>query len=358
MVKTYFCPSCGAAMTFDAVSQRLACSHCGSNMTVEEAEKLAEHKETSAYEHDNGSGEAKSEEKKDSNEIDCKVYHCPTCGAEILTDRYTTATLCSFCGNPGLMEDRIEGILKPAYVIPFSIDKNNAMDIFRNWSRTGRLTPTSFKSQSNIEKLTGMYVPYWMYDIRVNVDMNAHCTRTTSQTRGDYIYTYTHNYSVNRSATGTYQKVPADASEKLNDDMMDLLEPYDYSKMVDFNESYLLGYQAERYNLNSDQTAERAVRRVSAFAESDVRGSIVGYQTTNILSKNVRADLLLTKYAMLPVWILNYRYYGKDYTTVINGETGKLVGTLPISRAKTLAAFGIFTFAIFAIISIIMMIFS
>lgn len=352
MVKTYLCPSCGAAMTFDPVSQRLVCSHCGSSMTSDEAEKIIEDKaEEKLYEED-----SVHETVNKDDRLDYKVYNCPSCGAEILTDKYTSATMCSFCGNPGLMEDRIEGILKPSYVIPFSIDKNKAVDIFRKWTGLGLLTPSDFKSQNTLEKMTGMYVPYWMYDINVHVDMHAHGTKTTRRVSGKYEIISTHNYDIGRVADGKYEKVPADASEKLDDNMMDLLEPYNYQNLTDFKESYLLGYQAERYNFKSEELIGRAIKRVSGYAESDVRASISGYETIRILSKKVDVGRTAANYAVLPVWILNYRYCSKDYTTVINGQTGKIVGKLPISRAKTIVSFFISTGIVFIILSIISLI--
>lgn len=360
MVRTYFCPSCGAAMTFDPTSQKLVCSHCGGSMTNEEAERMTLEKEAvenaSGTEFSDGTDESSSEAEDSEERLDFKVYNCTTCGAEILTDKYTTATMCSYCGNPALMEDRIEGILRPSYVIPFSIDKDKAVDIFKKWTGKGLLTPSGFKSRNTLEKMTGMYVPYWMYDVSVHVDMNARCTRTSRSVRGNYEYIQTHNYSVMRGADGQYEKVPADASEKLDDDMMDLLEPFNYGDMIEFQEHYMQGYQAERYNFKAEGIVDRAIRRVSGYAESDVRQSITGYGTVNVLSKNVNARMTDAKYAMLPIWMLNYRYQGKDYMTVINGQTGKLVGKLPISKGKTVISFFVSVVLVFIIMSIISLI--
>lgn len=355
MIRTYYCPSCGAALVFDPARQMLVCDYCGNSMTNEEAERISAEKDENDAKEKNDSdiiSEEDAASKDKLEKLDFKVYTCRTCGAEILTDKYTTATMCSYCGNPALMEDRIEGILKPSYVIPFSIDKEKAKDIFKKWTGKGPLTPTDFKSDNTLEKLTGMYVPYWMYDVDVRVNMNAHCTRVTRSVRGDYEYIQTHNYSVRRDAKGQYLKVPVDASEKLDDNMMDLLEPFGYDKMVDFQEHYMQGYLAERYNYEADGIADRAIRRVSGYAETDVRNSISGYATVNVLSKNVNADVSDNKYAMLPIWMLNYRYKDKDYMTVINGETGKLVGTLPISTKKTVMSFLLSTGIVFVIMSI------
>ncbi len=350
MVKTFFCPGCGAAMTFDPDTQRLTCAHCGNSMSMEEAE-LQSQKNQSGDAADTA-GSSNGETEKDEK-LDFKVYKCPTCGAEILTDKYTSATMCSFCGNPGLMEDRIEGILKPSYIIPFTLDKDKAADIFRKWTKSGHLTPSDFNSTNTIEKMTGMYVPYWMYDFKVKVNMHAHATKETRKVSGDYEHIYTHHYDVVRDAVGDYNKIPADASEKLDDDMMDTLEPFKYENLIGFQDSYLLGYQAERYNFTSDELEDRAKKRAFEYAEKEVRKSISGYNSVNVVSKNTEVRSVKAAYAMLPVWILNYRYNKKNYTIAINGQTGKLVGTLPISKGKAWISFLVSTGIVFTVLSIV-----
>jgi hypothetical protein len=38
------------------------------------------------------------------------------------------------------------------------------------------------------------------------------------------------------------------------------------------------------------------------------------------------------KYALYPVWMLSATYKGKPYTFAMNGQTGKLVGDLPMDK--------------------------
>ena len=50
-------------------------------------------------------------------------------------------------------------------------------------------------------------------------------------------------------------------------------------------------------------------------------------------------------YALYPVWLLNTTYNGKKYTFVMNGQTGKMVGNIPIDTKKII----LYSIAIFVV---------
>lgn len=118
MPTIYKCPGCGAAMEFDSVTQKLGCPSCGMQIDVREYEQK--------YSQNSTQGEYDKE---------MKMYHCNTCGAELVADEYTSATFCSFCGNPTLVEDRLRGEFKPSTIIPFKINKDKAVEIYKNWCK-------------------------------------------------------------------------------------------------------------------------------------------------------------------------------------------------------------------------------
>lgn len=336
MVREYKCPNCGAPMIFDSTLQQMLCEHCNTVKTVEEMETV---EENTAYE----TGEEES----------LKRYTCSNCGAEILTDDYTAATFCSFCGSPTLMEDRLSGEKMPTRIIPFKISKEQAQNSYRAWCKRGILTPKDFTSQNTIEKITGMYVPFWLYDYDANVKLNADCTRVKRERRGDMEYTHTDHYHVYRDVSDYYEKVPVDASEKMPDSVMDRLEPYSYSELQEFNMGYLSGYMAEKYSFNSDELKRRVENRLEGYIFKEARDTISGYTSTAVTENNIRLSCKRAAYAMLPVWLLNYRYKGREYMFALNGQTGKIVGTLPISNGKVLAWFGAITAAVYVLLTII-----
>lgn len=327
MVVTYKCPTCGADLVFDSEQQKLICEHCGTTKTVEEMQQAGTKDE-----------EIKQEMPEDRVE-DFRVFRCPTCGAEILTDEHTSAAFCSYCGSTALIESRLTGEKAPTAVIPFKISRQQAMEAYRNWARRGVLTPRVFSQQSTVEKVTGMYVPFWLYDYESDVRMRADCTRVRTERHGDTEYIHTDHFDVYREVAATFERIPADASEKMDDQVMDKLEPFDYHEMKEFEMPYLSGYLAEKYNFTSDELKPRVEQRLNQYASSLTRETIGGYAGVQVVQEDIQLAGKKANYVLLPVWMLNYRYQGENYQFTMNGQTGKIVGTLPTSKKRLAAWF-------------------
>ena len=162
----------------------------------------------------------------------------------------------------------------------------------------------------------------------------------TRYRKGDTIYTHTDHFNVGRHVKAEFARIPADASEKMDDRMMDLLEPYNYSDLTDFKIPYLSGYQSERYTYDANQLAPRVENRVRQYIIDEARRTINGYSSVTITSSNVKLSRHNALYTLMPVWILNYNYKGKMHTFAMNGQTGKVVGEIPKSFGKIAAWFG------------------
>lgn len=348
MVVQYKCPNCGADMSFDSTTGMLHCESCGHDDAIENLEQ----KENSA----DSTMERETKENWDNvhthetmNESESREYVCKNCGAVIFTDKDTTATSCSFCGAPVVLADRLQGSYAPAKVIPFTISKDQAKEAFRKWCKKGWLTPNDFKPADRIKSITGMYIPFFLYDLHGDAELNATCTKVRTYPKGDYIYTETQYYNVYRNAELTYLKVPVDASEKMNDNMMDRLEPFHYDELKDFQMPYLAGFLAEKYNYDEKQLFPRVRKRVEDYADHYLRSSIHGYSSTRINYEHVNVQPTDTYYTLLPIWMVCYDYKQSEHTFAMNGQTGKIVGKPPISKQKVFKCFGLISGGIFLI---------
>lgn len=173
--------------------------------------------------------------------------------------------------------------------------------------------------------------------------MLANCTKKRRDRRGDTIYEHTDHFQVGRHVRADFEGIPTDASKKMDDTTMDLLEPFNYNELAPFQMPYLSGYQSEKFSFDSNQMAERAEHRVREYIYGEARNTITGYANVNVTSSRMQLTKRRSTYALLPVWILNYMYNGKKYTFAMNGQTGKVVGKLPRSKGKIAAWFsGIF----------------
>ncbi|KXZ17875.1 hypothetical protein AXI59_01085 [Bacillus nakamurai] len=320
MIISYKCPNCGDDMVFDSTSGKLTCHSCGRQDQIESLPK--EYITTRFSEHE-------------ANE-----YRCENCGAVLMTEAETTATTCGFCGGAAVLADRLSGNLAPTMVIPFTISKDEAMSAFKKWCRNGRLTPKGFMSADRVKNITGMYVPFWMFDLNSKVQVNAVCTRVHHYDDGEYRVTETEYFNAFRDINLDYLKIPVDASEKMNDELMDKLEPYSYSGLKEFNTAYLAGYIAEKYNYTDDDLLPRAKDKISHYIDSYVRSTFSGYTTVDITDEDIDTNKMNSFYVLLPVWMVSYDYERTEHIFAMNGQTGKVVGKPPISSGKVAAWFG------------------
>lgn len=353
----YKCPSCGAYMVYDAAKKCLICEYC---QTTKSIDSFTEEEQAELLKEDTEDGSAWDESVIDEETGETELfrhYICKNCGAEIMTDENTAATMCGFCGNPTLIEERLSGEVRPAQIIPFGFAKDEAVERFRKWTKKGKLTPSVFRDKASLEKVTGIYVPFWIYDFNVNAEMAAHATKVRTETRGDYRYTYTDHFQVERKIRVIYEKIPADASKKMPDDVMDRLEPFDYSSLVEFEMPYLSGYQADKYDYTGKDIISRTLNRASSYAEEAAMATIQGYTSKTITYRNIRPRNTKMTYVMLPVWIVNYTYNGQSQLVTMNGQTGKIVGTLPVSAGRALGWFAGTFAGSFLIMMLLMLLF-
>ncbi len=360
MVVQYKCPNCGADMAFDSSTGMLHCDSCGRNDKIDEMPKQDEKENNTA---DNSTNrtffeEDSVEEEEDPHlfdENEVNQYHCKNCGAVLITDKDTTATTCSFCGAGVVLGDRLTGSLAPAKVIPFSINKQQAQESFRAWCKKGLLTPKGFMTADRIKSITGLYVPFWLYDLNGRGEADANCTTVRTYPSGEYIYTETRHFHVYRQVNLNYLKVPVDASEKMNDDLMDKLEPYHYDNLKEFNMPYLAGYIAEKYNYDSKELFPRIQSRIDDYVNNYISSTITGYASTIYNRKNINIRQKHADYVLLPVWMVCYDYKKSEHTFAMNGQTGKIVGKPPLSMGKIAAWFAGISSVSFLIIQLIVL---
>lgn len=316
----YKCPNCGSSMIFDADSGKLTCQSCGRKDNIFQIPDLLT-------------------KQGFTSEDPAKEYHCNNCGAVIMTDAETSATSCSFCDSPVVLSDRLSGDLAPAKIIPFTISKEEAVKAFRKWCKRGILTPVGFMSGNRIKKITGVYVPFWLYDLNNDVEVHATGINVSSYTSGNYEYTDTDYYDVYRRIQLNYLKVPVDAADKMNDLLMDQLEPFPYDRLEDFKTPYLSGYIAEKYFYNEKELYDRVEDKVYDYIDSYIDGTVTEYDSVSYDDVTVDTELIQAQYVLLPVWIVLYDYDKSEHTFALNGRTGKVAGKPPVSKLKVTAWF-------------------
>ncbi len=327
--KNYQCPSCTAPLRFDAQSTMLQCDHCTSSFTVAEIDpKNAQQRQAP---NDWRQSTLSADWGEDAPQM--RSYSCTSCGAELICDATTAATSCHYCGNNTVVPAQFEGSLRPDYIIPFRLTKEDAKNKLKEHCKGKFLLPNVFTNELHIEELKGVYVPFWLFDGNVNADVTYKASNSSTVTSGNYKVTTTEHYDVRRAGTIAFADVPVDSSSKMPDEYMESIEPFDYSEMVPFSTAYMPGYLADKYDVSVSKCTPRADERSVQSAMSLIRNS-VKYTTVKETSNNITLQRGDVRYAMAPVWMLTTKFRGKVFLFAMNAQTGKMAGDLPCSRLK------------------------
>ena len=194
-------------------------------------------------------------------------------------------------------------------------------------------------SLTRISEVKGVYVPFWLYDGRMEARGAYKAEISESHREGDYIVTTTRHFDVARVGDADFVRVPVDGSSKMPDTHMDAIEPFDYSALKPFSTAYLPGFLADRYDEDADACAERAYRRMYNSTADALHATTGGYSEIHPISENINVDMTHAHYALLPVWMLHTRWKEQDFLFAMNGQTGKLIGDLPVDKGRVAAWF-------------------
>lgn len=334
----YKCPCCNAGLRFNGDTQQLTCAYCDNTFDIDTVRTFNESEAKNTTEELHWEEPLHRQWTQQEQET-MRTFLCPSCGGEIMTDENTAATFCPYCGNPAIMPGRLSGGLKPDAVIPFKTSREDARRAFLNLCKGKPLLPKFFVQEQQLEKLTGIYVPFWLYDCSGNFEGNYKATRIHTWSDPHYHYTKTDHFLLRRGANASFVGIPMDGSTKMDDSFMESIEPFDYGDLTDFDTAYLSGFFADKYDVPSESGEARIRQRVDQALDQQLQSSFLGYATVVPSSRQLRIEHSKARYVLLPVWMLNTKYKGQTYSFAMNGQTGRMTGSFPICPKRTAAWF-------------------
>jgi len=330
--KQYKCPCCGGEITFTPGTQKLTCPWCDTEFEPQiltSYDDAVKEQGEDSMEWDTEAGSAWQE-----GETDGLVHYvCSSCGGEIVADGTTGATSCPWCDSPVVIEGQFAGGLKPDLVIPFKLDKKAAIEALKKHYLGKRLLPKVFSDENHLEQVKGVYVPFWLFDAEAEAHVRYKASRVRFWSDSNYNYTETSYFSVLRAGKLGFERVPVDGSSKMDDTLMESIEPFDLSEAVDFHTAYLSGFLADKYDVDAEGSIERANRRIKTSTEQAFAATVQGYHSVIPEFSSVQLHGGKARYALYPVWMLTTAWNGKRYTFAMNGQTGRLVGDLPMDKS-------------------------
>ncbi len=337
---SYKCPHCTAPLNFQPGKETISCEYCGTEFETaaikalfeREQERAAKAAEAEQVSWDtSGAGTEWSDEEAGG----LQKFTCSSCGAELVCDENTMATECCYCGNPTMIPSRFEGALMPDYVIPFQKTKKEAVAALKEFYKGKTLLPKAFTANNRVENIQPMYVPFWLFDSKVFSTASFRAETDHIYDTPDETITETRVYACERAGSMAFRSIPVDGSKKMDDSYMESIEPFDYSNLAEFNGGYLAGYLADRYDVDAEESVPRADKRMESSSVGVLQGTVTGYDRVSLTDHVVSKTEGKVTYALAPVWILTTRYQGKPYTFMMNGQTGKMAGSLPYDKVKS-----------------------
>ena len=279
---------------------------------------------------------------------------CTSCGAELVCGPETAATTCPYCGNPTVLGGQLSGKLKPEYIIPFRMDKKTAIENLKKYYKGKASSPKPSKSPTTSRRSracmcrSGSTMAGW----RPGALTRPRSARAT-------VRAITLSPPPGTSTWPAWRRrlvrVPVDGSSKMPDAHMDAIEPFDYSDLKPFSTAYLPGFLADRYDEDDKKCAARVLTRMKNSTAAALHDTLGGYTGVQTLSEQLDPRTLEPHYALLPVWMLHTRWKEQDFLFAMNGQTGKLIGDLPVDKGRVAAWFAGISIPLMILTALIML---
>ncbi|MCL2751320.1 MAG: hypothetical protein FWE62_01045 [Firmicutes bacterium] len=323
-VKQESCPGCGSVLAFDPEKQALTCGHCGTRVDV--AKLMAQERPLDFNVAGNRRWAA-----------DTRVFRCGACGAETVFQKTEFAKTCPFCDSTAITTiENLDGV-RPDSVIPFRVTQEKAGQLYSAWAKKRLMAPKAFRKEHALESMKALYAPSWTFD--------SDTLSFYSGTVGDYYYVTVGSGNNRRTERRIrYRKVAGQYKMNFDDILINAgaqpdersfkkVLPFSLKQAAQYNESFLAGFHAEHYKKDLSEGYNEA----RGVIDRVVRKSIITSLHCDVVSKlniNTRYSGETFKYLLLPFYICTHMYKHKAYRFFVNGETGSLTGTAPISSPK------------------------
>jgi len=343
-VSSFACTNCGADSEYKPGTTQLKCRHCGSTNEIPRLEAKLEELDFKSQ---------LTELAGQATQLQASTVKCENCGATSTLEPNIQSAACPYCATPLVLQSmHTENLIRPKALIPFKLNKHEAGEQFTRWVKKLWFAPNDFKSaQLLLEKLKGIYLPFWTYDSRTQSSYIGqrgtyyNTTRTYTDTEGDKTVTRTKDVqqirwqTVSGNIAKSFDDILIPASHTLPEKYVRALEPWDLAHLQPFAESFLSGFITEKYQRSLQEGFEAA----KTVMDGEIRLAIqkeIGGDEQRVHHVDTHLADITFKHILLPVYVCAYTFKEKLYQFIVNAQTGEVQGERPWSLIKiSLAAF-------------------
>lgn len=302
----YKCRNCSSSLRYDIARKMMVCDYCQSEFAVDESE------------------DSVLKDNVGVQTMETKIFVCSACGAELMINDVETATFCAYCGQPTIVFDRISTVRKPDVILPFRVTKEEAHALITEKLRKGLFIPKKVKTIEP-EVVRGIFIPFTMSSARYEEHrLVKGRVRSGKNTTTRYFY---------RNAVANFKGLPVDSSVKFNDESAGRLAPFPYEEVKMFEPAYLSGFYADAGDEKKTDIERKIRQKVETVFDTTIMKTVKASRK-EVIEVDTKYELRGTKYAMLPVWFFACNDADFRCTIMVNGYTGKVVGAVPVDKAK------------------------
>ena len=337
---TITCKDCGAKLTFAPGSLSLKCEFCGAvnEIVIDESARAEAIKENDYL--------TALENLSDDQIEEVHTVKCNCCGATTTFDNNVVSAQCDFCGSPMTIDQKSTSkMIKPKAILPFVVQQRNSHEEFTKWIKSLWFAPSALKKFADEQRISGIYLPYWTYDANTITDYTGRrgedytveekYTDSQGQPKTRNV-TKTNWYRAQGRVRNSFDDIFVVGSKTLPYKYLDNLEPWNLKDLVPYDEKFLTGFKTETYSVDLKAGFQDAQQKMQSTIDKTIKKDIGG-DRQEITTKNIQYNDITYKHILLPVWMSTYRYNGKAYRFIINGQSGKVTGERPYSAMKIAA---------------------
>ena len=277
---------------------------------------------------------------------------CQSCGAQLVVADTLRTTVCPYCAAPSVVErpptrDRPP----PTFALGFVQTPQKAQQLARETLRRRSFWAPSNVRKASVAELRGIYVPAWLYstlaDSTFSADIGENYTETQTYTATENGKSVTRTRQVTRTEwrqlegrhTEYVPEVLVTASSGLPNQELEHIEPFDLRALRRYDDALVAGWISEEPSLPQEQCLEQARSEVVTLLKKRLDAFMPGDSHRQLrYTTQLRQEALVV--CLLPVWVLALRYADgvPALRFLVNGQTGKVHGKVPVSWVKVVLA--------------------
>jgi ribosomal protein L37AE/L43A len=326
--QAFMCPKCGGRMSYNVQAGKFKCDFCG----YTQAEKGGD----STWAADRAEQVLDFVMPTSRGHRWAEAHHrlsCAQCGAVSLMPPGAKSLQCPYCGSNQMIEAAEDHeLIDPQVIAPFKLNAEKAQGSVRDWLGRGFFAPDDLRQAGRYLKLRPAYYSFWTFD--GNIEANWNCEVNTSYGRN----AHWEPRSGIESRFFDDELVPG--VKALTAGELDSVEPFKLKELQAFKPEYLAGWPAIVYDRSLSDASLIARERVTRKFRHDLNAQVEpGKEKRNFQISQAQWSAMTFKHVLLPLWIGTYRYQGKEFHLLVNGQTGKVGGKKPRDSVKTIMAF-------------------